>query len=185
MKIKCPNCKKSSDITNGICPECNFNVYDYMYKNGFSDGNRLIFDKVYVCTKCGCIDASNSIDIHCRECDSIYKPSNISREEYRNNLPYFFDEKNERHFVDETVGNTIDWNLYNSKKDELYKISKESIEYQTKQQKREQEKLITRCPKCNGTSFTPVRKKFSLFAGFATNKIELVCNNCGIVVKPK
>lgn len=185
MKIKCPNCKKTSSITNGICPECNFNIYDYMYKNGFSDENKLIFDKVYVCTNCGCIDASYSIDIHCRECDSIFKPSKITREEYRGNLSYFFDKENERRLVDETVGDTIDWNIYNSRKDELYRISKESAEYQIEKQKREQEKMITHCPKCNGTSFTPVRKKFSLFAGFATNKIELVCNNCGTVVKPK
>ena len=36
-----------------------------------------------------------------------------------------------------------------------------------------------KCPKCGCTEFTPVRKKFSLLTGFATNKVELVCNNCG------
>ena len=39
--------------------------------------------------------------------------------------------------------------------------------------------LQRRCPKCGGTSFTPVRKKYSFATGFATNDIELVCNNCG------
>lgn len=36
-----------------------------------------------------------------------------------------------------------------------------------------------KCPYCRHTEFTPVRKKWSLLAGFATNKTELICNNCG------
>ena len=44
--------------------------------------------------------------------------------------------------------------------------------------KREQQ-AHPKCPKCGCTEFTPVRKKFSLLTGFATNKVELVCNNCG------
>lgn len=43
----------------------------------------------------------------------------------------------------------------------------------------------TTCPKCGSTSFTPVRKKWSILTGFMTNKVELVCNNCGCVVKGK
>ena len=52
------------------------------------------------------------------------------------------------------------------------------------QQRAEEVKSNTRhCPKCNGTNFMPVRKKYCLFMGFATNKIELVCNNCGYRMK--
>lgn len=36
-----------------------------------------------------------------------------------------------------------------------------------------------KCPYCGHTEFTPVRKKWSFLAGFATNKTELICNNCG------
>lgn len=31
------------------------------------------------------------------------------------------------------------------------------------------------------SGFTPVRRKWSLLTGFATNKIEMVCKNCGAV----
>lgn len=48
-----------------------------------------------------------------------------------------------------------------------------------------QESKTTRCPRCGGTAFTPVKRKFSILAGFATNKIDLVCNNCGKVIKAK
>lgn len=37
----------------------------------------------------------------------------------------------------------------------------------------------TVCPKCGGTSFTPVRKKWDIVTGYRTNKIELICDNCG------
>ncbi len=36
-----------------------------------------------------------------------------------------------------------------------------------------------KCPYCGHTEFTPVRKKWSFWAGFATNQTELICNNCG------
>ncbi|WP_394923565.1 hypothetical protein [uncultured Robinsoniella sp.] len=40
-----------------------------------------------------------------------------------------------------------------------------------------------KCPKCGGTEFTPVRKKYSLLTGFITNKVELICNKCGAKIK--
>lgn len=40
-----------------------------------------------------------------------------------------------------------------------------------------------KCPKCGGTEFTPVRKKYSLLTGFLTNKVDLICNKCGAKVK--
>ena len=40
-----------------------------------------------------------------------------------------------------------------------------------------------KCPKCGGTQFTPVRKKYSLLTGFLTNKVDLICNKCGAKVK--
>lgn len=39
------------------------------------------------------------------------------------------------------------------------------------------------CPKCAGTNFTPVPRKWSLLTGFMTNKVDMVCNKCGHVVK--
>lgn len=44
-------------------------------------------------------------------------------------------------------------------------------------------KHIPKCPKCGCTEFVPLRKKFSLFTGFATNKVDMVCKNCGTVRK--
>ena len=41
-----------------------------------------------------------------------------------------------------------------------------------------------KCPRCGNDSWTPVRKKWTLFGGFATNDIELVCNHCGYRRKP-
>ena len=44
-------------------------------------------------------------------------------------------------------------------------------------------KNIPKCPKCGSTEFVPLRKKFSLLTGFATNKVDMVCKNCGTVRK--
>lgn len=39
------------------------------------------------------------------------------------------------------------------------------------------------CPNCGGTSFTPVRKNWSFLTGILTNKVDLVCNQCGQKIK--
>lgn len=52
-----------------------------------------------------------------------------------------------------------------------------------KKEAEEREQNTRHCPKCGNTNFTPVRKKYGLFLGFATNKVELVCNNCGYRMK--
>lgn len=76
---------------------------------------------------------------------------------------------------------TNQMNAVNAKAEE--ESQKRYDEYLAKQ-KAEEEKSNTRhCPKCGSTNFTPVRKKYGLFLGFATNKVELVCNNCGYRMK--
>lgn len=37
------------------------------------------------------------------------------------------------------------------------------------------------CPQCGNTSFTPVKRKWSIWNGYRTEKIDLVCNKCGYV----
>lgn len=47
---------------------------------------------------------------------------------------------------------------------------------------KQQIEIQPRCPKCGSTAgFTPMRKKWSVWNGFRTNKVEMVCKNCGAV----
>ena len=52
-------------------------------------------------------------------------------------------------------------------------------------QMQEEVKTKPKCPRCGNTSFTPMKKKWSFLTGFATNQVELVCNNCGYKMKAK
>lgn len=61
----------------------------------------------------------------------------------------------------------------------------ENQRFEEKLQSEKQNLTQATCPKCGSTSFTPVRKKWSILTGFMTNKIDMVCNNCGCVVKGK
>ena len=65
-----------------------------------------------------------------------------------------------------------------SDRDNQAKVQRETVK-----QVEERKQNTHHCPKCNGTNFTPVRKKYGLLMGFATNKVELVCNNCGYRMK--
>lgn len=55
--------------------------------------------------------------------------------------------------------------------------------YIEQQNKLKQLYNTSKCPKCGCTQFTPVRRKWSLITGFMTNKIDMVCNQCGYVKK--
>lgn len=69
---------------------------------------------------------------------------------------------------------------YNKLVNQQHELEEQKKVAEAAKKQAEERKANTRhCPKCNGTNFTPVRKKYGLFMGFATNKVELVCNNCG------
>lgn len=121
MKIKCPNCKNISEAKNGICLECSFNIYDYMYKNGFANGNRLILDNIYVCPKCGklgniSIEKSRTLYVCCPECNTIYKPSKLTISDYWDNLWYYMESENKRKLIIDTVGDIFSKNIITSTK---------------------------------------------------------------------
>lgn len=71
-----------------------------------------------------------------------------------------------------------------------YELKMAQFRTQYKQQEsikqiQEEEKSKPKCPRCGNTSFTPIKKKWSMWTGFATNQVELVCNNCGYKIKAK
>lgn len=56
---------------------------------------------------------------------------------------------------------------------------------ENRKQATHQSNTTTICPRCGHTAFTPMKKKWSMWTGFATNQVELVCNNCGYKMKAK
>ena len=100
--------------------------------------------------------------------------------EYGNNDPGFVATMFDLYTKD-IIKYTNQMNIINAKAEE--ELDKRYNEYLAQQNAKQQEVNTRHCPKCNGTNFTPVRKKYGLFMGFATNKVELVCNNCGYRMK--
>ena len=58
-----------------------------------------------------------------------------------------------------------------------------AVQQQKDREKQQEATLKPKCPKCGCTEFVPLRKKWSLFSGFATNKVDMVCKNCGAMKK--
>lgn len=100
--------------------------------------------------------------------------------EYGNNDPGFVATMFDL-YTNDIIKYTNQMNIINAKVEE--ELDKRYNEYLAQQNAKQQEVNTRHCPKCNGTNFTPVRKKYGLFMGFATNKVELVCNNCGYRMK--
>ena len=72
---------------------------------------------------------------------------------------------------------------YYEREDLDFKSEMENQCFEEKLQFEKQRSTQTTCPKCGSTSFTPVRRKWSFLTGFMTNKVDMVCNNCGCIVK--
>lgn len=96
--------------------------------------------------------------------------------EYGNNDPGFVATMFDL-YTNDIIKYTNQMNIINAKAEE--ELDKRYNEYLAQQNAKRQEVNTRHCPKCGSTNFTPVRKKYGLFMGFATNKVELVCNNCG------
>lgn len=66
------------------------------------------------------------------------------------------------------------------------KVTKRDIHIESLHESNSPKKIIKennqqpKCPHCGSTAgFTPVRRNWSFLAGFATKKVDLICNNCG------
>lgn len=180
FETTCPECKREVNVINGQCENCGYSISDYMQSIGLFKDNHIITDKVYMCPKCGTVDAGEgSIRLKCYECGEPYKATDLDRSKYLSEIVL---EENERDLIEKYVGDTINWDIYNKREEHWHHVFEEKEKQQKIRQQQIQQKqqeAINHCPKCGGTQFTPVRKKFSLLTGFATNKIELICNNCG------
>lgn len=187
FEAECPKCNISSEVINGRCKNCNYDIFEFMKDNGLVDGNRLITDKVFVCPNCGTIDAGgSSIRLKCYECDSVYKATDINRNKYWEDISQAalngkMDDFN-KELIEKTVGDTINWDLFNKRDEKWQKRLQEDNEQDRKKQAEEQARQDAinhpRCPKCGSTAIQMVPRKFSLLTGFATNKIDRVCVNC-------
>lgn len=188
FKTRCPKCNNDTEVINGICKKCGYNIADYMKENGLIDGNKLITDKVFICPNCGTIDAGeNSIRLKCYKCGTSYKPIKLTRKEYWEGL--YIGEKG-RQLIEEYVGDTINWDIYNAREDEWNKIQEERKKYQQQKQVEEQARQDAinhpRCPKCGSTAITAGQRGYSLLTGFlGSNKTVCRCANCGYSWKPK
>lgn len=71
------------------------------------------------------------------------------------------------------------------RRERITQIKKELMDRQAKREALEREARYGKqaegevhCPYCNSTQIQLVRRKWSLLAGFATNKVDRVCVNC-------
>ena len=72
---------------------------------------------------------------------------------------------------------------YFEREDSDFEFELEEKEWEKKRNAEVVQSTQTTCPKCGSTSFTPVRRKWRFLTGFMTNKVDMVCNNCGCIVK--
>lgn len=129
------------------------------------------------CIECGnSISDKSEICVHCGCPTKLSKISDINIDEkilydYLSNGDYVLGIK--------YIKDTLDIDL----KDARNYVEQYKDNHPELKSSKVQPQNIPKCPKCGNTEFTPLRKKFSLLTGFATNKTELICNKCGARVK--
>ena len=194
FKTKCPKCNNKVDVINGRCSECNYDISEYMKEIGLYNENQLVIDKMYICPHCGTIDAGEkSIRLKCYECGTPYKYTNITRKQY-------WQESGEAcingdidsyefNLIKQYVEDTIDWDIYNARKDNWNKNQEQRHKHQQQKQAEENARQDAinhpKCPKCGSTAITAGQRGYSFFTGFlGNNKTVNRCANCGHTWKP-
>lgn len=116
----------------------------------------------------------------CPYCKSTIKDSGINYDEYKIISKISNDNAFLEAMIDLKQKDIIEYEL---KMGQFRNQVEQQKSIQNQQAQVRQESSVPKCPKCGSTEFTPVRKKFSLLTGFATNKVELICNKCGTKIK--
>ena len=87
------------------------------------------------------------------------------------------------------VEDTIDWDIYNARKDNWNKNQEQRHKHQQQKQAEENARQDAinhpKCPKCGSTAITSGQRGYSFFTGFlGSNKTVNRCANCGHTWKP-
>lgn len=185
FNARCPECNNDVEVINGRCSKCNFDISNYMAINGLCEGNQLITDKVFICPNCGDIEASTGrLYLKCSECGHPYKATDIDR---KNPIKLF--NTDEKQLIEEYVGDTINWDIYNARQEEWSNIQEQRHKHQQQKQAEENARQDAinhpKCPKCGSTAITSGQRGYSFFTGFlGSNKTVNRCANCGHTWKP-
>ena len=125
---------------------------------------------IYICPAClNYENAKDSKTIECEFCGATMKSSGMIRASTSAVMVQPFEDK---------LRQSPEFNqaLFEARirqfKRELAQQAKER-----EQQKREEAKMV-HCPACGSTQIQMVPRKWSLLAGFATNKVDRVCVKC-------
>ena len=193
-QIECPNCRKIIDSTNECCPNCNYNIAEYLNKINLLKDNKVISNKLFICPNCGKFETSkNTLYFICDNCGTPYKSTDITRDEYWDEFTKFFlDKKGDEYnlnVIKEYVGDTINWDLYYTNKKTQEENINNKIKYQQQKEAKEKARQDAinnpHCPKCGSTAITAGQRGYSILTGFlGSNKTVCRCANCGHSWKP-
>ena len=183
FKARCPKCKVSSEVINGMCSNCGYDISEFMKDNGLTISNRMAYNKMFICPNCGTIDAGEgSIRLKCDECGTPYKATDVDRSAYWKKsgdacINSCLDEFM-HNLLEKYVGDTINWDIYYERENKWNEALKKRVEYDKQKQAEEQARQDAinhpKCPKCGSTAIQMVPRKFSFLTGFATNKVDRV-----------
>lgn len=183
--VYCPECNEKISQFADTCPKCSFPLKIFMKEHGFTD-----ISKACVCPKCGNINDMDFLPFKfkCDYCETFLIQTKYTMQEsfkIMHNLKEHEQKEFEMQLANTYGCNQFDENLYNNRIKQIHKDAESYRKELCENVKQIKSQNTTTCPKCGSTQFTPVQKKFSLLTGFATNKVELVCNNCGTKIKPR
>lgn len=182
MLIKCPECGKEVSDKAQACIHCGYPIKKETNSlNAITQTQTNTSNNSTIC-KINRMDYDFSEFIRLYEAGFPFKAScklsEIWGVKTMKEVPQYLLLYYEEHKCFPTELTTSNINIT---KDEMKKINDIITKYMTTE--RQTKRTTKICPKCNSTELTPLRRKWTLFGGFATNKVDMVCSKCGTVVK--
>lgn len=158
MLITCPECGKEISDKAEVCPSCGYPLKDTKINNVICRINQQSYNlekALHLCLngkyKESFIEISNQTKLSLKNCLNILEQIKIL-----DCIPETYETKEYTKDEEKQAGTII---------------------FSMKDKKPINNGVIS-CPECGSTQIQVVPRKWSLFAGFATKKVDRVCVNC-------
>lgn len=184
-QIICPECNKKISSYAKQCPNCGFQMDDFLKKHDLND-----FDKAWICTKCGEI---YNIDILkrpiCEYCNNILVQTDISNNEACKNLYRMKKDEYDNYEKElaKKYGSNFSEKAFDERKQEIHKDVteyKKQLDATPHQSTQQQHITQVTCPYCKSTNTKKISttgKVASVLSfGLLSKKVgkQWYCNNC-------
>lgn len=189
FKAKCPNCKQIVNVENGHCPNCNYDIVNFIKEIKFCKNNQNISGYLRICPKCGLNNNLEYEDFYCSYCHHTLQQTDMTIDEFDKIKFQMTTEELDAYLISKYAKDTLDFTLHNQRMADYYKniseINQQREEYNHQIQQQTNTQHAPKCPTCGSSNISKISISSKILGAVSlglfskTAKSQFICHNCG------